>query len=447
MSSSAAKVRDDSKDKEFDGSLLKKTLDDVDPFGTFAAFGDVEPKLFSPLVVVSGYGEVSLPLKPESAEVLKGLASKSPYGRGPETLYDDNVRKCWQFEPDSVEVVCGTEWNEMFDKILLDASYGLGLSNESVKKMGMKANLYKVLLYEEGGHFKPHRDTEKEEGMFASLVIQLPSSFKGGGIRVSHQGETMTLESCKDCNRLLKYSAFYSDCMHELLPVTEGWRMCLVYNVVCSAPEEAPDLKAFARENATQETLNAVCKDWCESKNSPDILGYSLDHCYTLDRCGFDDLKGRDRVVATVIRDAKGEDGSPLFDVRLVVFYLHATSGRGDAEEPDGGVRVVMDKDGKEVPETTLEGLMYVGDDGLFRTYEDLSEARQELVEEDDRQFIPEYIGDGYGDKVFSVFQRGWSVEKVDHHFAGNEGGGKTTWYRSAALVFKPATKSGDSEW
>ena len=235
---------DDNKSQAFDGTLLKQILDDVDPFGTFASFGDHKPNLFCPLVVVSGFGEVSLPLRPESAEILKGLASKSPFGRGPETLYDDNVRKCWQFEPHSVQVD-GPEWNETLNKILLDASYDLGLSNESVKKMGIKANLYKVLLYEEGGHFTPHTDTEKDEGMFASLVIQLPSSFKGGDVRVSHQGKTMTLESSVGCNRLLKYSAFYSDCMHELLPVTEGWRMCLVYNVVCSSPEEAPDLKAF----------------------------------------------------------------------------------------------------------------------------------------------------------------------------------------------------------
>ena len=124
---------------------------------------------------------------------MKGLASKAPFGRGPETLYDDNVRKCWQFEPHSVQVD-GPEWNETLNKILLDASYDLGLSNESVMKMGIKANLYKVLLYEEGGHFTPHTDTEKDEGMFASLVIQLPSSFKGGDVRVSHQGKTMTLE-------------------------------------------------------------------------------------------------------------------------------------------------------------------------------------------------------------------------------------------------------------
>ena len=37
-----------------------------------------------------------------------------------------------------------------------------------------------MLLYEAGGHFKKHRDTEKEEDMFATLIVQLPSKYSGG---------------------------------------------------------------------------------------------------------------------------------------------------------------------------------------------------------------------------------------------------------------------------
>ena len=37
-----------------------------------------------------------------------------------------------------------------------------------------------MLLYKTGGHFKKHRDTEKEKGMFATLILQLPSKYSGG---------------------------------------------------------------------------------------------------------------------------------------------------------------------------------------------------------------------------------------------------------------------------
>jgi predicted 2-oxoglutarate/Fe(II)-dependent dioxygenase YbiX len=43
-------------------------------------------------------------------------------------------------------------------------------------------------LYEKGGFFKPHRDTEKEDKMFATLIIQLPTEYEGGQLIVNHNG-------------------------------------------------------------------------------------------------------------------------------------------------------------------------------------------------------------------------------------------------------------------
>jgi hypothetical protein len=43
---------------------------------------------------------------------------------------------------------------------------------------------YKLVLYEDGGFFKPHKDSEKEPGMFASLVVQLPCRHSSGALVV-----------------------------------------------------------------------------------------------------------------------------------------------------------------------------------------------------------------------------------------------------------------------
>lgn len=40
-----------------------------------------------------------------------------------------------------------------------------------------------------GSFFKSYRDTEKAEGMFATLVIMLPSEFEGGEHVVRHAGK------------------------------------------------------------------------------------------------------------------------------------------------------------------------------------------------------------------------------------------------------------------
>ena len=43
-----------------------------------------------------------------------------------------------------------------------------------VKGVAVEAQLYKLLLYEQGSHFSVHRDTEKAEGMWGELQLPLP---------------------------------------------------------------------------------------------------------------------------------------------------------------------------------------------------------------------------------------------------------------------------------
>lgn len=43
----------------------------------------------------------------------------------------------------------------------------------------VEARLYKLLLYERGSHFKPHRDSPKGgPGMFGTLTLMLPSEYE-----------------------------------------------------------------------------------------------------------------------------------------------------------------------------------------------------------------------------------------------------------------------------
>ena len=46
----------------------------------------------------------------------------------------------------------------------------------------VQAQLYKLLLYQPGDHFTAHRDTEKAPGMFATMVILLPSAYEASDI-------------------------------------------------------------------------------------------------------------------------------------------------------------------------------------------------------------------------------------------------------------------------
>ena len=67
----------------------------------------------------------------------------------------------------------GAEWAAFMERVTSKACDGLGVPPEAVT-----AELYKLVLYEAGSFFVPHRDTEKADGMFGTMVIVLPSIYK-----------------------------------------------------------------------------------------------------------------------------------------------------------------------------------------------------------------------------------------------------------------------------
>lgn len=92
------------------------------------------------------------------------MASKAPYGEGAETLVDETVRKSWQIDATKVRF-SNPQWEWAFAALVRQVAGLLGTESGRTE-----AHLYKLLLYETGGHFKPHKDTEKEPGMFGTLV-------------------------------------------------------------------------------------------------------------------------------------------------------------------------------------------------------------------------------------------------------------------------------------
>ena len=112
------------------------------------------------------------------------------------------------------------------------------------------AELYKLLIYDEGSFFVSHRDTEKAPGMFATLVIVLPSIYTGGELIVRHQDREQRLELyCEDPSEVA-FAAFYADCSHEVLPITSGCRLTLIYNLLRRGQDPLPEPPNYANEQA-----------------------------------------------------------------------------------------------------------------------------------------------------------------------------------------------------
>lgn len=189
------------------------------------------------------------------------------------------------------------KWNVYLNSVLVPR-----IRKEMAITTSFEASLYKLLLYKSGSFFKPHRDTEKEERMFATLVIQLPSRFNGGQLVIEHDKKTKTIDfgsNVEAGNEFVTFfSSFYCDCKHEILPVTDGIRVCLVYNLVMDETS-VTNVPTAPYSSDIETQMASMCDEWRKFPNaSPAKIVYGLSHKYTERSISFDSLKSTDKIVA-----------------------------------------------------------------------------------------------------------------------------------------------------
>jgi len=252
---------------------LAAVLSMVSRPGDFFVSGTTE--ILAPRLEVDGVGLVALPLLPMQAEQLVAIAERAPYGRGENTLVDTDIRRTWQIGADRVRIG-GKHWARTIEAILARVAEGLGVAEP------ITAELYKLLVYDHGSFFVSHRDTEKVPGMFATLVLVLPSMSTGGELIVRHKGREVRLDlRCEDPSEAA-FAAFYADCVHEVLPVTAGCRLTLVYSVLRKGKGPVPEPPSYEGEQAKAA---ALLQAWAAGKQSsddgsPEKLIYPLEHAY-----------------------------------------------------------------------------------------------------------------------------------------------------------------------
>ena len=173
---------------------------------------------------------VAFPVASDNAvERIRRLCEPAPFGRGTETVVDEAVRKTWQLHADAF-VLTNPAFVAGVAAAVAAVAMDFGLPAGAVEHV-----LHKFLLYEPGSFFAPHRDSEKAPGMFATLVVELPSVYTGGALYV-HNGNATKAFAYGDGFRT-HYVAFYADCVHEFKPVQSGHRAVLTYNLLFKPQE------------------------------------------------------------------------------------------------------------------------------------------------------------------------------------------------------------------
>src|SRR5690625_3280895 len=214
-------------------SFRKDVIAELQQLKGSGKFASVQTADFiMPGLQVNPIGEIGFPLNEEQAKELLAIASKAPFGLGTETVYDDKVRRVKELDPKEFSIN-NPAWTKFIDKAVKQIKSDLGLGGHVIS-----AHLFKLLIYKTGDFFLPHKDTEKEKGMFGTMVVGLPSHYSGGELVISFEGEKVVSDFSNNKSKYgLNYTAFYADCDHEVKPLTEGYRICLVYNLV-QAPKE-----------------------------------------------------------------------------------------------------------------------------------------------------------------------------------------------------------------
>lgn len=290
---------------------LQSLLLSIDRPGSYCSHGRIYAPM--PTVAVEGAGTLSFPVPVAQIRALLEASEPAPYGRGTETVLDTSVRNCRQIDAGRIRLG-GGGWEGTLAGILDEVTAGIGCPAGR-----LEAELYKLLIYEPGGFFSEHRDTEKTGGMIATLSITLPASGAGGELVVRHAGEETTIEMNAAEPSELAYAAFYADCAHEVLPVRRGHRLSLVFNLrVRPGDTETPRTAPDYREDV--KTAGEALRSWGAGTDGPEKIVWVLDHDYTEAGLSFDTLKNNDRAVADVLAPAADHSGCELHAAILHVW-------------------------------------------------------------------------------------------------------------------------------
>ncbi|ETW97697.1 MAG: hypothetical protein ETSY1_21640, partial [Candidatus Entotheonella factor] len=262
--------------------------------------------------------------------------------------------------------------------------------------------------------FAPHRDSEKVNGMFATLVVNLPSRHEGGSLVVSHDDETRTIDFDGPAGAYsMQYAAFYTDCKHEIEPVTSGYRVNLIYNLRLAGRKRQPTAPRNSENvNRTAALLTELFTD-----GPYDKIAIPLVHEYSEAGLSPDLLKGSDRSRVDVLARAAEQLNYQLY----LALLTHHQSGSVEDDWDYGGRWSSIDEDDAEMDEVFDESMtlsFWIDMQGHEKEFGKMNLDAEDLLDA----------------KNFS----GNPSRQEVHEATGNEGVTMERWYHHGVIVLWP---------
>ncbi|KAM6492221.1 hypothetical protein JOM56_011945 [Amanita muscaria] len=318
---------------------LATVLDEKFGYKGSFAYSENRPDAPNPLLTITDIGPISLPLSEIDAKRIIACIThwQAPFGLGTSTAstpIDKEVRDTWQIDSSLVSFQ-NPAWNSFLQSNTASICSGLGLSGG----YDIQYKLHKLLLYETGSLFRRHQDTQKEDGMFATMVIVLPSQYTGGEIVVSHGSTSEVIEFSASCTSISVFS-WYTDVMLEVKPIRSGYRLVLSYNLMrgsLSRPEVVPTGGDASELSRLHQILERWRTGGYEQLPEQRMVAYVLGHQYSesdLDM-GQDALKGQDAHKVNQISWVAEMLGFELWLAKFKI-YIVWEGGWGGGDDIDG---------------------------------------------------------------------------------------------------------------
>ncbi|KAJ7499018.1 hypothetical protein FB451DRAFT_1203972 [Mycena latifolia] len=387
--------------------VLNKPLDFQGSYYFHKTYSDFP----NPILRLGALGHIGLPLSSREAKHVIAHCVQAPFGKGERTLVDKSVRDTWEMDASQVHFD-NPDWKTFMGQIRQEVCLKLGLAAQQISTV--RCEPYKLLLYETGSH------TEKAKGMFATVVVVLPSPFQGGAAHLSHGDLTAVIESSSHSLSKVSVLAWYTDVFHEIKPITGGHRLAITFNLIQtqnSRPELPQTTEYLSR-------LRHVLLSWKQQANSAEMPGklmYLLQHKYSLASLRGDCLKGADAYKVALLQTLAKQ---LTFDVGLANVECHVVGagdddfghrgGYGSEDDEDVGMAEVFEQT------MTISNLVYLNGQRI-----------QEEVEcEDDSEFCPLNLRE--------EVEAGNPDEREYEGYQGNGAGSLELWYRRTVLVIWP---------
>ncbi|KIL54880.1 hypothetical protein M378DRAFT_18457 [Amanita muscaria Koide BX008] len=248
--------------------------------GSFA-YSENRPDAPNPLLTITDIGPISLPLSEIDAKRIIAFATQ--FGPGTSTAIDKEVRDSWQIDPSLVGFQ-NPAWNSFLQSNTANICSGLGLPGG----YDIQYKLHKLLLYETKSHFHRHQE--------------------------------------------------YTDVMHEVKPITSGYRLVLSYNLMRCSPS-GPEVMPTVDHTSELSRLHEILERWRTGayKRLPKkrmaalVLGYQYSES-DLDM-GQAALKGQDVHKVNQIRLVAEMLGFELWLVKFKLYTMWYVREDSDGEE------------------------------------------------------------------------------------------------------------------